>query len=84
MGLKVNYINQEYSFRSKKMKYGQTCANDHRSATTTLNPAQAILVLKLPLNNDHLSTTTSGHLNIVPKNIKTCPEQPLLSILTIF
>ena len=64
--------------------YSQTWANDHLSTTTTLIPAQAILVLKLPLNNDHLSTTTNGQLN--PTKIETlnCLHRPHLAILNIF
>ncbi len=38
--------------------------NNYLSTATTLNPAQAILVLKPPLNKDHLSTTTSDHSNM--------------------
>ncbi len=35
--------------------YSQTCANDHLSTTTTLNPAQAVLVLTLILINNYLT-----------------------------
>jgi len=51
--------------------HSQTCINDHMWTTTTLNQAQAILVQNLSLNNDHLSTTTSGYLILIQKWEKT-------------
>jgi len=85
---KIQLTNQIKSlcFEQSKLetKYSQTCANDHLSTKTTLNPAQAILVLNLPLNNNHLSTTTSSHLNLVQKWKKTCLQRPLLSIMKTF
>jgi len=49
---------------------------------TTLNPAQATLVLKLPPYNDHLSTTTSDQINLATTEIQTFLQLPLLLILT--
>ncbi len=84
---KIQLTNQIKSlcFEQSKLetKYSQTCANDHLSTKTTLNPAQAILVLNLHLNNDHLSNRTSGHLNLVQKRKKTCFQRPLLCIMKI-
>ncbi len=63
----------------------QTCVNDHlRTTTTTLRTAQANLVLKPPLNNDHMSTATSDHLNVFQNFMKTCLEWPYLFMFDIF
>ncbi len=40
-------------------------------------PLKQILALQIPLNNDHLSTTTSGHLNLVQNGIKSCLQRRL-------